>query len=187
MKNYFTLFILINTISLFSQNSEQNSIDLSKINLCELTLSELKKQDNNIREVELLGTSFCSNKQKESSIENRKGYVSKLYKGVVFQKNKKTDLISKIKLTIEFKGFLLDGNYIDLSSLTTDKILKKYPRVNRNNAKSCSNYWDLNNKSLYFYVSTGKAKGMDNSKSKNVKNRLIKAIDIFLNCSNNSN
>ncbi len=187
MKNYFTLFILISTISLFSQNSEQNSIDLSKINLCELTLSELKKQDNNIREVELLGTSFCSNKQKESSIENRKGYVSKLYKGVVFQKNKKTDLISKIKLTIEFKGFLLDGNYIDLSSLTTDKILKKYPRVNRNNAKSCSNYWDLNNKSLYFYVSTGKAKGMDNSKSKNVKNRLIKSIDIFLNCYNNSN
>ena len=90
MKNYFTLFILISTISLFSQNSEQNSIDLSKINLCELTLSELKKQDNNIREVELLGTSFCSNKQKESSIENRKGYVSKLYKGVVLQKNKKT-------------------------------------------------------------------------------------------------
>ena len=45
---------------MFGQNSEQNKIDLSEIKLCELTLSELKKQDKYLKEVTLIEMDLCS-------------------------------------------------------------------------------------------------------------------------------
>lgn len=184
MRIYLTVIILISTINLFGQNSEQKTIEPSEIKLCELTLSELKKQDGNLKEVELIEMDLCSDGfVQDARFENRKGYISKLYNGIIFQKDRDTELISKIRLTKGFKGKLPDGNYIDLSNLTAEKILKKYPKLNTWSSRGCSDYWSLTDKSLYFYV------GIDKTKEtrypideKYYLTKPIEGIDIVANC-----
>ena len=184
MRIYLTVIILISTANLFGQNSEQKTIELSEIKLCELTLSELKQQDGNLKEVELIEMDLCSDGfVQDARFENRKGYISKLYDGIIFQKDRDTELISKIRLTKGFKGKLPDGNYIDLSNLTAEIILKKYPKLNTWSSRGCSDYWSLTDKSLYFYV------GIDKTKEtrypideKYYLTKAIEGIDIVANC-----
>ena len=184
MKIYLTIIILISTINLFGQNSEQETIDLSEIKLCELTLSELKKQDDNLKEVELIEMDLCSDGFVEDArFENRKGYVSKFYHGIIFQKDNNTELISKIRLTKDFKGNLPDGNYIDLSNLTAERVLEKYPKLNTWNSRGCSDYWSLTDKSMYFYVEIDKTKKTRYPiDEKFYLKKTIEGIDIVANC-----
>ena len=184
MRIYLTIIILISTINLFGQNPEQKTIELSEIKLCELTLSELKKQDGNLKEVELIEMDLCSDGfVQDSRFENRKGYISKLYNGIIFQKDRDTELISKIRLTKEFKGKLPDGNYIDLSNLTAEKILVKYPKMNTWSSRGCSDYWSLTDKLLYFYVAIDKTKESRYPIDKKFYlTKPIEGIDIVSNC-----
>jgi hypothetical protein len=184
MRIYLTIIILISTINLFGQNSEQKTIELSEIKLCELTLSELKKQDMNLKEVKLIEMDLCSNGfVQDGRFENRKGYISKLYNGIIFQKDRDTELISKIRLTKEFKGKLPDGNYIDLSNITAEKILEKYPKLNTWISRGCSDYWSLTDKHLYFYVAIDKTKETRYPiDEKYYLTKPIEGIDIVANC-----
>ncbi|BDD05296.1 hypothetical protein [Aureibacter tunicatorum] len=184
MKFYLTMFILISTINLFGQNSEQKIIELSEIKLCELTLSELKNQDENLKEIELIEMALCSDGfVKDARFENRKGYISKFYNGIIFQKDRDTDLISKIRLTKKFKGKLPDGNYVDLSYLTAEKILEKYPKFNTWSSRGCSDYWSLTDNSMYFYVEIDKTKESRYPiDEKFYLTKPIEGIDIVSNC-----
>lgn len=61
----------------------------------------------------------------DARFENRIGYESQLYPGVIFQKHQSDlNIIAKIHLTEGFKGYLPDGNYIDMKSLKAIEILK---------------------------------------------------------------
>ena len=151
--------ILISTINLFGQKNESKTIELSEIKLCELTLTELKEHNAELKEVELIEMNLCADGfVQDARFENRKGYKSENFPGIIFQKDRDTELISKLRLTKEFKGKLPDGTYIDLSNLTADKILENYPKYNTWISRGCSEYWSLTDKKLYFYVSIDKDK-----------------------------
>ncbi|MCX2745418.1 hypothetical protein OO013_16180 [Mangrovivirga sp. M17] len=184
MKIYIIIFTLLSSINLFGQNSIKRTIELSEIKLCELTLSELKKQDENLKEVELEEMNLCSDGFiQDARFENRKGYVSKYYNGMIFQKDRDSDLISKIRLTKEFKGKLPDGNYIDLSNLNAEKVLEKYPKFNTWKSSGCSDYWSLTDESMYFYVAIDKTKESRYPiDEKFYITKPIEGIDIVSNC-----
>jgi hypothetical protein len=159
MKTTFSLILFFTFSLLFSQNSEEKLINLSEIKLCELTLTDLKKQDGNLKEVEVVEMDLCSDGfVTDSRFINRKGYSSKYFPGIIFQKYEDKDLIAKIRLTKDFKGNLPDGTYINLQTLTASQVLEKYPTFNTWNSKGCSDYWSLTNKELYFYVEIDKNK-----------------------------
>lgn len=77
MKSTLTFVLLFSISILFSQNSEGKLINISEIKLCELTLTELKKQDENLKEVEVIEMDLCSDGfVSDSRFVNRKGYSS---------------------------------------------------------------------------------------------------------------
>ena len=153
MKLLLSVLCLFSISMLFSQQAAVGSINLADIQLCQLTLADLKQQDKNLLEVDVIEMGLCSDGfVTESRFENRKAYSSQLYPGILFQTQQYQDNISKIRLTNEFKGFLPDGTYIDLNNLTAKMVLKNYPNLNTWKSKACSNYWSLTNKEIYFFV-----------------------------------
>ncbi len=85
MKKIFTHLITLLSITTFSQESE--TINLSKINFCEFSIDDLKAQDPNVKQIKLEEMDLCSDAfVQDGRFENRIGYVSKLYPGVIFQK-----------------------------------------------------------------------------------------------------
>jgi hypothetical protein len=105
------LLILALLFSLKSISQQKNDIKLSEIKLCELTLDNLKQNDVELKQINLEEMDLCSDGfVLDGRFENRIGYTSKLYPGVVFQKYRKDlNLIGKIHLTKDFKGYLPDG------------------------------------------------------------------------------
>lgn len=185
MKKITLIFALFISIKSFSQNSE--SINLSKINFCELSIDDLKNQDANLKEVKLEEMEFCSDGFREDNrYVNRTGYESKLYPGVIFQKYRaNNNVVAKIHLTKEFKGYLPDGNYIDLKVLKAKDILTKYDSLDLWTSRGCSDYWGINrNDKLKFYVKIIKDKEprypID---EKYYSEQSIDGIDIITDCS----
>ncbi len=124
-------FIIISVTNLFGQEEDVQKIDLSNINLCKLTLSELKNEYSDLKEMNLIEMSLCKDGfVTDARFQNRKGYQTEKVPGVIFQKKRHTELISKIRLTKKFKGNLPDGNYINISNLSANRVLKKYPKLN---------------------------------------------------------
>lgn len=184
MKTTFSLIFIFTFSILFSQNSAEKLINLSEIKLCELTLTDLKNQDENLKEVEVVEMSLCSDGfVTDGRFENLKGYSSKLFPGIIFQKDDNNDLVSKIRLTKEFKGNLPDGTYVNLNNLIAKDVLEKYPTYNTWNSNGCSDYWSLTNNELYFYVEIDKRKEprypID---EKYYLTKSIQGIDIIANC-----
>lgn len=184
MKTTFSLIFIFTFSLLFSQNTEEKLINLSEIKLCELTFTDLKSQDENLKEVEVVEMDLCSDGfVTDSRFVNRKGYTSKYYPGIIFQKYDDKDLIAKIRLTKDFNGNLPDGTYVNLNTLTAKEVLEKFPTFNTWNSKGCSDYWSLTNKELYFYVEIDKNKEprypID---EKFYLTKSIEGIDIVANC-----
>lgn len=153
MKTLLSLCSLFSFSMLIAQNSAVKTINLADIKLCELTLTDLKNQDANLQEVEVIEMGLCADGfVSDSRFENRKAYRSALYPGILFQKQEYLDNISKIRLTKDFKGNLPDGTYIDLQNVTAKEVLEKYPTFNTWNSRGCSDYWSLTNKEMYFFV-----------------------------------
>ena len=183
MKQYL-FFIIISVTNLFVQEKEVQKIDLSNINLCKLTLSELKSQYSDLKEMNLIEMSLCKDGfVTDARFQNRKGYQTEKIPGVIFQKERDTQLISKIRLTKAFKGNLPDGNYINVSSLSANTVLKKYPKLNPWISRGCSDYWSLTDKELYFYVAINKNKIPRYPIDKEYYlSKPIEGIDIVANC-----
>lgn len=183
MKKLSILLLLLLTIKGLSQN---NNVDLSKIKFCELTIEDLKAQDTDLKQVNLEEMDLCTDGfVQDGRFENRIGYVSKLYPGVIFQKyDSQNSIIAKIHLTREFKGYLPDGNYIDVKTLKASDILKKYDSLDSWTSRGCSDYWGIKkDDKLNFYVKIDKNKNprypVD---QKYYSEQLIQGIDVISDC-----
>lgn len=155
------LLLLIALISFKSFAQQKDTIRLSEIKLCDLTLDDLKLKDPEIKEVSLEEMNLCSDGFVEDSrFENRIGYTTKLYPGVIFQKYQSNiNTIAKIHLTKEFKGYLPDKTYLDLEKTKAKNIIEKYEDLDVWTSRGCSDYLGINqNKEIYFYVELNKSK-----------------------------
>ena len=184
MKKIIAISILL--FSLKSLSQQIDTIKLSEIKLCELTLDNLKQKDATIIQAKLDEMDLCTDGfVQDERFENLIGYTSILYPGVIFQKYK-SDLntIAKIHLTKDFKGYLPDGNYVDLKYLKAKDVLIKYDSLNVWTSRGCSDYLGINkSKALYFYVKLNKKKEprypID---SKYYSEQQIEGIDIVSDC-----
>ena len=181
-----TIPILILLFSLKSISQEKNEIRLSEIKLCELTIDNLKQNDSDLKQINLEEMDLCSDGfVQDGRFENRIGYSSKLYPGVIFQKyDTNSNLIAKIHLTKDFKGFLPDGKYIDLKNIKAEEIIAKYDSLDVWTSRGCSDYLGINrNKKLYFFVKLNKEKEprypID---EKYYSEQQIEGIDIVADC-----
>jgi len=184
MKKIFTILVLITTLKSYSQNVD--TLKLSDFKLCELTIDILKAKDPNLKETKVEEMNLCSDGfVQDGRFENRIGYESNLYPGVVFQKYQSDgNNISKIHLTKDFKGYLPDGNYIDLRTLKAIDILKKHDSLNSWTSRGCSDYWGINdNKEIYYYVKINKDKKPQYPvDEKYYSEQPIEGIDIISDC-----
>lgn len=184
MRKALILLVLFISIKIFSQNN--NTINLSKIKFCDLSIDDLKKEDPELKEVKLEEMDLCSDGfVQDGRFENRIGYQSKFYPGVIFQKYQSdNNIIAKIHLTKEFKGFLPDGNYVEIKNLKADDIIKKYDSLNSWTSRGCSDYWGIKkNDQIYFYVKINKDKKPQYPvDEKYYSEQLIQGIDILSDC-----
>ncbi|MFT3904184.1 MAG: hypothetical protein QM727_13495 [Niabella sp.] len=128
-------------------------ITVSGFCLCQTTLTDLKNLDSELKEVDVEEMDMCKDGfVQDARFENRKGYSSKNYPGIIFQKDNDTDFISKIRLTKDFKGLLPDGTPIDMKTLTAKDVLKIYPKFDTWRSRDRSDYWNLTNDTLSFFV-----------------------------------
>lgn len=184
MKKALTLLILFISIKTLSQNKDV--INLSKIKFCELTIDNLKSEDADLKEVKLEEMDLCTDGfVQDGRFENRIGYESKLYPGIIFQKYQSdNNTVAKIHLTKEFKGFLPDGSYIEMETLKAGDILKKYDSLNSWTSRGCSDYWGIKkDNQIYFYVKINKDKKPQYPvDEKYYSEQLIQGIDIISDC-----
>ncbi len=159
MKKIFIFLVLIITFKSFAQKSD--TIRISDFKLCELTVDYLKEIDSNLKQVKVEEMNLCSDGfVQDGRFENRIGYESQLYPGVIFQKYRfDLNTIAKIHLTKDFKGYLADGNYIDMKALKAVEILKKHDSLNAWTSRGCSDYWGIKDaEKVYYYVKINKNK-----------------------------
>lgn len=158
------IVLLIITVRAFSQEGIDSvlakKITISGFCLCKTTLSDLQKLNNDFNIVEVeemdLGKRCVVN---DSRYVNGKGYYSEKYPGLVFQKDKDEDYISKIRLTKDFVGQLPDGTPVNIKSLLLKDVLKVYPELNSKwGSRDCSDYWNFSNDTIAFYVKIDKDK-----------------------------
>ena len=184
MKKVFTFLILLTTIKSYSQNLD--TIRLADFKLCELTIDLIKQKDSTLKSIKVEEMDLCSDGFiQDSRFENRIGYESSLYPGVVFQKyEESSNTIAKLHLKNEFKGFLPNGNYIDLRTLKAKDVLKKYDSLNSWTSRGCSDYLAIKDKKqVYYYVKIDKDKTprypVD---EKYYSEQQIESIDIIVDC-----
>ncbi|HEY2581171.1 MAG TPA: hypothetical protein VGI43_05175 [Mucilaginibacter sp.] len=126
--------------------------------LCQTTLSSLKQSDSDIKEIDVEEMDLAKGCFGEDSrfIEG-KGYYSDKQKGIIFQKDKATDYISKIRLTGQFKGNLPDGDFVDLNNFRLKDLFERYPQFkDKWQSRGCSDYWRFSNDTISFYVKIDK-------------------------------
>ena len=104
MKKILTILVLIITIKTYSQKND--TIKLSDFKLCELTVDFLKQKDPKLKQINVEEMDLCSDGfVQDARFENRIGYESQLYPGVIFQKyGAGTNTIAKIHLTNEYSA-----------------------------------------------------------------------------------
>lgn len=184
MKLFLTSLFLVATVKVFSQKAD--TIRLSDFKLCELSVDYLKQKDPNLKPVKVEEMNLCSDGfVQDGRFENRIGYESGLFPGVIFQKYQSdVNQIAKIHLTKSFKGFLPDGHYIEMRNLKAIDILKKYDSLNAWTSRGCSDYWGINlNKQVYFYVKINKDKKPQYPvDEKYYSEQLVEGIDIIADC-----
>ena len=184
MKKISILLLLFITIKTFSQNS--NVLNLSKIKFCELTIDDLRNEDAELKEVKLEEMDLCTDGfVQDGRFENRIGYESKLYPGVIFQKYQSdNNAVAKIHLTMEFKGYLPDGKYIDVKALKAKDIIQKYDSLEYWTSRGCSDYWGIKkDDKIYFYVKINKDKKPQYPvDEKYYSEQFVQGIDIISDC-----
>lgn len=183
MKQIFSILLLI-SIQSFSQ--QKDTIRLSEIKFCELTIDNLRLNDSELKQVSVVEMDGCSDGFTEDGrFENRIGYATKFYPGVIFQKYQShVNGIAKIHLTKDFKGYLPDGTYLNLQKTKAKDIIKKYENLDVWTSRGCSDYLGINkNKEIYFYVEINKNKEpLYQIDEKYYSEQQITGIDIVSSC-----
>jgi hypothetical protein len=171
MKNITALFIhlLCSVCFLQAQTEKTNPVFSAELKskltvsgfcLCQTTLSQLKSLDSNLRNVNVEEMSFCNDGfVQEARFTNGKGFYSTKYPGLIFQKDRDNDLISKIRLTKDFEGRLPDGTAINMKTLLAKDVIKLYPAYDKSwVSRDCSQYWNLTNDTLSFFIKIDSAR-----------------------------
>ncbi|MGL2964439.1 hypothetical protein ACSVH2_11520 [Flavobacterium sp. RSB2_4_14] len=142
MRKHLIILLLVISYNLFSQ---ENLVNLSKINFCPLTLDDLKKLDPDIKLVAIEQKDFCrGNSTEDGSSEIRFGYKSNLFPGVRFYEPKNDqNLIQKIHLTNEFKGYLPDGKFVEIKTLLVSNVIQMYTSQIISTPNKCFNYYEM--------------------------------------------
>lgn len=134
-------------------------ITVSGFCLCQTSLTDLKNLDSELQEIDVEEMNLCKDGfVQDARFVNRKGYSSKKFPGIIFQKDNDNDYISKIRLTKDYMGLLPDGTPIDMKTLTAKEVLKNYPKFDTWKSRGCSDYWNLSNDTLSFFVKIDKSK-----------------------------
>jgi hypothetical protein len=153
------ILLFLFPIDLFSQGLD--SIRLSDFKLCVLTIDRLKEIDPELKQVSVEEMEICSDGfLKDSRFENRIGFSTRLYPGLIFQKYAHDSrYIAKLHLTKDFRGYLPDGTFVDLSKLKAKDLIERYPNLEAWITRGCSDYLSFNeDKSFYFFVRLNKEK-----------------------------
>ncbi|HEY8895048.1 MAG TPA: hypothetical protein VIM79_09550 [Niastella sp.] len=152
--------------------------------LCHTTVSQLRNLDSDLQEIAVEEMDMCNDGFAEDArFVNRKGYYSKKYPGIIFQKSNDDDHISKIRLTKGFTGSLPDGTPIDMKTLTAKDVLKVYPQFDTWRSRGCSDYWNLTNDTLSFFVKIDKTKQPQYPVDEAYySTRPIEGIDLVISC-----
>lgn len=184
MKKIFAILVMLTTIKSYSQKND--TIKLSDFKLCELTIDYLEEKDPNLKKTIVEEMNLCSDGfVQDGRFENRIGYKSKLFPGVIFQKyESEINTIAKIHLTKEFKGYLPNGIYIELKNSKAEDILNKFDSLDSWTSRGCSDYWGINdNKKIYYYVKINKDKKPQYPVDKKYYSKQpIEGIDLIADC-----
>jgi hypothetical protein len=183
MRKNLIILLLVISYNLFSQ---ENLVNLSKINFCPLTLDDLKKIDPDIKLVAIEQKDFCGgNYTEDGSSEIRFGYKSELFPGVRFyEPTNDQNLIQKIHLTNEFRGYLPDGKFIEIKSLSVSNAIKMYTSTFVFTPSKCQDYYEMiKDEGQDIVLKIYKASeplSQDNRSSK--KQQLTQSIDLLFEC-----
>lgn len=160
-------------------------ITVSGFCLCRTSLADLQRLTNDLKAVEVEEMDLPKNCYgQDVRFENGKGYSSKKYPGIIFQKDQNTDYISKVRLTKNFRGNLPDGPLIELQNATLKEIFKAYPELSEKwGSRGCSTFWNIGNDTISFYVKIdpNKKPQFPVDEAYYVE-RPIEAIDIKISC-----
>jgi hypothetical protein len=196
MKYCIIIAILILSINLSgqSQTDKKASIDstlakkisISGFCLCQTSLTDLQRLANDFIKVEV--EEMDTPKKcfaHDSRYVNGKGYYSKHYPGLIFQKeDDSSDYISKIRITKDFKGKLPNGLYLEIKDLKLKDVFLLYPNFkDKWGSRGCSDYWKFSNDTIAFFVKI----------DKNIQPQFpineafylekpVEAIDLFISC-----
>ena len=171
------LILLLNNL-IFSQN---DFCDLSKIKLCETKISDFEEPFTIVQFTEL---DICANVITSLKIpwyQNKSGFTFSSYKNVTFQIHLADSTIYKIILNKDFKGYLTDGKYIDLTTL-------KAKDINDKNSiywfkQFCSVYLGLGYKNFKFYIKQDKSTLSENTINQELySEKNIEIVTIESNC-----
>jgi hypothetical protein len=132
----------------------KSKLTVSGFCLCQTTLTELQTPDSGLHDVNVEEMDLCDDGfVQDARFNNRKGYYSAKYPGIIFQKDKDNDFISKIRLTKDFVGKLPDGTPINMKNLLAKDVIKLYPAYDKSwGSRECSKYWNLTNDTLSFFI-----------------------------------
>lgn len=179
------LIILLVVIS-YNSFSQHHLVNLSKINFCPLSLDDLQKMDPDIKRVAIDQKIFCiDNATEDGSSEIKFGYKSKLFPGVRFYEPKNDqNVIEKIHLTNEFKGYLPDGKFIDLKTLSVSSIINMYSSQITFTPNKCHDYFEMiKDEGADFILKVYKRNNPLESGKKTInEQQLTQSIDVLFEC-----
>jgi len=188
---YTTLTIIILIFFQLKGNAQLHDSTLVKrlsINgfcLCQTTLSSLKQSYSDLKEVEVEEMDISKDCfGQDSRFIAGKGYYTSVQPGMIFQKERDSDYISKIRLIKQFKGNLPDGNSIDLGKFLLKDLFKLYPQFKDQwQSRDCSEYWRFSNDTISFYVKIDKSKKPQFPIDETFyMDKPIEAIDLLISC-----
>ncbi|QTF60613.1 TonB-dependent receptor [Mucilaginibacter rubeus] len=150
----FSSFFCTEVFAQINSSIPPKKVIINNICLCQTAIADLKKSDPGLKDTvleEMDLNAVCVGNDPRYIADS--GYSTSKYPGMIFQKDQKTDLISKIRLTKTFAGKLPDGKEIDLSKLLLKDLFNLYPAFKEQwNTRSCDDYWNFSNDIISFYV-----------------------------------
>lgn len=167
-----------------SDSALSKQITISGFCLCKTTITDLKNIDSELQEVAVEEMDMCKDGfVQDARFINRKGYQSKKYPGMIFQKDNDNDFVTKIRLTKDFVGQLPDGTAVNMNTLLAKNVLTAYPKFDTWSSRGCSDYWKLSNDTLSFFVKIDKDKKPQYPVDEHYySEKPIEGIDLVVSC-----
>lgn len=160
-------------------------ITVSGFCLCKTTLQDLQHLNPDLKLIdveEMDAGKKCIGE--DARFVNGKGYYSEKYPGVIFQKDRDEDYISKVRLTKGFIGKLPGEVPVDLNNLLLKDIIRNYPEsAFKWSSRDCSDYWAYSNDTISFFLKIDRAKKPQYPLDEDYYlNRPVDGIDILISC-----